>query len=355
MSMQEPTQRRLALAGERYLQLHSLGEGPLVVLCHGFPGHWSNWWAQMQALAAAGFCAVAPDMCGYGQSYRPEAVEGYDMNAQIGDMCGLLDALGEVSAVFVGQDFGASLVWSMAQRMPERVRAVVGISVPFDHDYYGRSCMGDLSGEALAELSADTLLVASPLHPPSVGFKAIARQQFLHAQYFQTPGPADRELGYNAELFLQRIYWALSGNGSLGDWSAFSMQGTGYLDVLPPSPPLPWPWMSEAQLQDMAKDYLRVGPDRAFTGALASYRVADRNWQIGAAYVNCDVEVPALFVAGDKDPVVASMDEAMVQRLQRRIPDLRGICLIADAGHFVQLEAPEHTNRVLLPFLQGLE
>lgn len=346
-------ERRIDL-GDIHLHTHMLGEGPVVVLCHGFPGHWSNWRAQMTALADAGYCAVAPDMRGYGQSSRPDAIADYDMNAQLRDMCGLLDALQVDKAVFVGQDFGASLAWSMAQRRPERVTAVVGMSVPFDHDYYGRSCMGDLSAAQLSSLAADTLLVASPLNPPSVGFKAIAEQQFLHAQYFQQPGPADRELGGNASTFLQRIYWGLSGGGSLGDWSQFPAEGTGYLDVLPESPPLPWPWMSEDELAEITADYLRAGDERAFSGALASYRVADRNWEIGAAYADWNISVPALFIAGEKDPVVASLDAAMVQRLRRRMPDLREICLVPGAGHFVQLEAPEDSNRAVLSFLASL-
>lgn len=351
--MNELIQRRIDL-GDIHLHIHTMGSGPVVVLCHGFPGHWTNWRAQMSALAEAGYCAVAPDMRGYGQSSRPDEIADYDMNAQLADMCGLLDALGTEKAIFIGQDFGASLVWSMAQRQPERVAAVVGMSVPFDHDYYGRSCMGDLSEAELDALSADNLLVASPLNPPSVGFKAIAAHQFLHAQYFQQPGPADRELGCNAETFLQRIYWGLSGEGSLGDWSAFPAEGTGYLDVLPEAPPLPWPWMSREMLAGIAEDYLRAGEEQAFSGALASYRVADRNWEIGAAYADWNITVPALFIAGEKDPVVASLDAAMRQRLHRRIKDLREICLVPGAGHFVQLEAPDESNRAVLRFLSSL-
>ena len=114
--MNELIQRRIDL-GDIHLHIHTMGSGPVVVLCHGFPGHWTNWRAQMSALAEAGYCAVAPDMRGYGQSSRPDEIADYDMNAQLADMCGLLDALGTEKAIFIGQDFGASMVWSMAQRL----------------------------------------------------------------------------------------------------------------------------------------------------------------------------------------------------------------------------------------------
>ena len=334
-----------------HLHIRCQGEGPWVVLCHGYPGHWSNWRSQMQVLADAGYTAVVPDMRGYGQSSRPDDVSAYNMNQQIGDMCGLLDAFGIQQAVFVGQDFGASLVWNLALRQPERVRAVVGISVPFDHDYYGRSCMGHLPDAQLQALNADSLLVASPLHPPSVGFAAIAEQQFLHAQYFQRPGVADHELGHNAGEFLRRIYWALSAEGSLGDWASFPSLGTAYLDVLPPAPSLPWPWMSENDMAVIVDDYLRAGADNAFSGALASYRVADENWHIGEAYAAQNITVPALFIAGEADPVVASLDDEMVARMRQRIPDLQPLVLVPDAGHFVQLEKPEPVNRAISAFL----
>lgn len=336
------------------LNVNILGEGPMVVFCHGFPGHWSNWRHQLQAIAEAGFRGVALDMRGYGKSARPESFTDYNMDEQIADMCGLLDAMGEQQAIFIGQDFGAALAWNMALREPSRVAAVIGISVPFDHDYYGRSCLGHLPEEQLLKQYPDTLLVASPVSPPSTGFDAIAQKQFLHAQYFQQQGDPDRELGHNAREFLCRIYWGLSAQGSLGQWSDYPSAGTRYLDVLPKAPPLPWPWMSEDDMDAIEAAFLEVGRDKAFSGGLASYRVADINWHIGEKYAADNIQVPALFIAGEADPVVASLDDATVERMKQRIPDLRGICLIASAGHFVQLEKPRETSNEIVKFIQGL-
>src|SRR5580693_3598243 len=107
------------------------GAGPLVILCHGFPESWYSWRHQLSALAEAGYRAVAPDMRGHGQTDRPEEVEKYTMLHLVGDMVGLLDALGGGQAVIAGHDWGAPVAWTSAQLRPDRFRAVIGLSVPF--------------------------------------------------------------------------------------------------------------------------------------------------------------------------------------------------------------------------------
>lgn len=350
-----PLDNRLIETNHINLHVAIQGTGPMVVFCHGFPGHWSNWHHQLRAISAAGFRCLAADMRGYGKSSRPGHIADYNMDEQVADMCGLLDALGEENAVFVGQDFGAALVWNLAVREPYRVRAAVGISVPFDHDFYGRSCMGHMSRQDLAGEPLDDLLVASPINPPSHGFNTIADHQFLHAHYFQQEGVPDRELGHNAREFLRRIYWGLSAQGSLGNWIDYPSAGTRYLDVLPKAPPLPWPWMSEEEMETIEAAYLHAGIDKAFTGGLASYRVADINWSIGEKYAADNVAVPALFIAGEADPVMASVDDATLLRMKQRIPDLRGIRVIPEAGHFVQLEKADETSSALVEFITRLD
>jgi len=329
------------------------GEGSLVVFCHGFPGHWSNWKQQLSDVAKAGYTAVAVDMRGYGESSRPNQVDDYNMDNQIADMLGLLDSFGVDKAIFVGQDFGAPLVWNMAVRESARVAAVVGISVPFDNDYYGRGCWGNVPTNDLPE-EALNALVASPINPPSEGFNAIAKHQFLHAYYFQEIGPADKELGLNAKDFLSRMYWGLSAKGTLGDWSKHPSENIGYLDVLPPAPDLPWSWMSEEDMDIIVAGYEAVGSEKAFSGGLASYRVADTNWEIGAEYAALNIEVPALFIAGESDPVMATVDDALLDRMKQRVTDLRDIKIIPNAGHFVQLEKAEETSAAIIDFINAI-
>ena len=107
------------------------GTGPVVVMCHGFPESWYSWRHQLAALADAGFHAVAPDMRGYGQTEAPPDIESYTLLHLVGDMIGLLDALGAPTAVIAGHDWGAPVAWHAALLRPDRFRGVIGLSVPF--------------------------------------------------------------------------------------------------------------------------------------------------------------------------------------------------------------------------------
>ena len=128
--MSELTHRNVAANGIN-LHIAEQGSGPLVLLCHGFPESWYSWRHQLPALAEAGFHAVACDMRGYGQTDRPEAIDQYTLLHLVGDVVGLLDALGEEHAVIAGHDWGAPVAWYAALMRPDRFRGVIGLSVPF--------------------------------------------------------------------------------------------------------------------------------------------------------------------------------------------------------------------------------
>lgn len=324
------------------------GEGPAVLFCHGFPGLWYSWRHQMPALAEAGYRAIAVDMRGYGQSDRPLRASEYSNQSIVADLTGVLDALGETEAVFVGHDFGAQASWAAAQHAPERVRAVVSIAVP-----YG---VGFASGKKKPPADESQKPQSRPRGPrPSETYAKIAEKHFLHLHYFQTVGPAEAELGSQPRLFLKRIYWALSARGNLLDFKNFPAEGTGYLDVLAePNEPLPWPWLSEADLDYLVEEYMRTGADTAFLGGLNSYRAMDVNWENDPEYGRAKLDLPALFLCGEKDPVLQIVTPKSLETMPNRLSDLRGIELIPDAGHFAQQEQPELVNAALLRFLRSL-
>ena len=128
--MSEVRHREVETNGIR-MHIAESGAGPFIVLCHGFPESWYSWRHQLKALAEAGFHAVAPDMRGYGQTQGPEEIDQYSLFHLVGDMVGLVDALGTETAVIVGHDWGAPVAWHAALLRPDRFRAVVGLSVPF--------------------------------------------------------------------------------------------------------------------------------------------------------------------------------------------------------------------------------
>lgn len=332
------------------IRLHavSLGTGPVVLFCHGFPGLWYSWRHQLPAIADAGFRAIAVDMRGYGRSDRPLLASEYGNETIVADLAGVLDKLGERNAVFVGHDFGAQAAWAAALHAPDRVRAVVSLAVPYGVGFAG--------GEKKAEkVSLTSKEMGTKGRKPSETYAAIAKSHFLHLHYFQKPGQAEAELGSQPRLFLKRIYWALSARGNLLDFKSFPAEGTGYLDVLAePQEPLPWPWLNEEDLDFLVEEYMQTGPETAFIGGLNSYRAMDLNWKHDRDYGRRHVEQPALFICGEKDPVLQIITPKTLETMPSRVPGLRGIELIADAGHFVQQEQPDTVNRHLLGFLRSL-
>lgn len=320
--------------GEHRIHAAWLGEGPLVVFCHGFPGLWYSWRHQMRAVAAAGFKAVALDMRGYGGSARPVDASEYTLDNIRSDLRAVLSTFGEQQAIFVGADFGAAVVWNMVLAEPELVRALVVLSVPYDHDYYGYFSQGGegFSGE-----------------PPSKRFADVGHVSFLHAHYFQEPGIAEQELNAQPREFLTRLFWALSGEGNL--LSAFSRgkPGMGYMEVLGPAgKSLPWTWMSEADLDFYSEQFGAGG----FTGPLNWYRVCDLNWRSNRKFIGQQIHQPCLFIAGQHDPVITMSSASALEFMRKMVPNLSDILLLENAGHFVQMEQAVLVSEAIVHFLE---
>ena len=313
------TGRRIVRSNGIDLAITEAGEGPTVVLCHGFPELAYSWRHQLPALAAAGYHAVAVDMRGYGDSSAPDAVEAYDIVNLTDDLTGLLDALGEDRAVFVGHDWGAIVVWNLALLAPGRVRAVAGLSVPF---------------------------IPRGSLPPTQLMRALSGERFFYILYFQAEGPADRELARDPRTAMARILWTVSGDAPREALRRLPREGTGYLDVLSDPPALP-SWLSAADLEVYVAAFERTG----FTGALRYYRNMDRNWELTEHLAGARVTQPALFVAGERDAVLRMTPP---QVMDGWLDDLRATVLIPAAGHWVQQERPGDVNRALVAFLGGL-
>ena len=138
------------------------------------------------------------------------------------------------------------------------------------------------------------------------------------------------------------------------DFKKFPSEGTGYLDVLAdPAEPLPWPWLSEEDLDYLVEEYMRTGAETAFIGGLNSYRAMDVNWEHDPEYGRATVEAPALFLCGEKDPVLQIITSKSLETMPERVPNLRRTHLVENAGHFAQQEQPEAVNEALLGFLRG--
>ena len=314
------------------LHLACQGEGPLVVMCHGYPGLWYSWRHQMPAIASAGYKAVAVDMRGYGRSSRPQAVEAYGFDQLSSDVLAILDYFDEDQAVLLGHDFGANLAWHMAVYYPHRLRGIAPLCVPYDMELAGGS---------------DVL--------PSDLFAEIAGNHFFHMHYYQAPGVAESHLIGREREFLERLFWALSAKGELLNWENFPSEGTQYIDVLePPAESLPWSWLSMEDMDYYEQEYLAAGADKAFVGGANAYRVMDYNWRLTRDRAHAEIPVPTLWVGGEKDPVVTLAGDGPFDHMRSKVSDLRGLSLLPDAGHFIQQEQPQMLNDLLLEFLASL-
>lgn len=343
-------ERRISVGEGLSLNVMEAGSGPLLLMIHGFPGLAYSWRHQMLPFASAGFRAVAIDSLGYGASDRPADPALYDSAHMQAYLTALLDHYGARDAVVIGQDFGAQYAWNMAVRSPERVRALIA-TIPYDYDLAGRAMLGGQPRLTEGEgLQPD---MASPDHSPSARFAEMAKAHFVHFHYFQTVGPADRELGNALADYLRRSFHALSASGDLWAWKALPSEGTGYLDALPPAPDLPWSWLSAEEFAEYVRRYDHPDIDLRMIGGLNSYRTADANWEIGRAWADADVTVPTLMLYGAADPSFGFFPD-WEERLRRRVPGLADIVTIEGAGHLVQQEAPEAFNAAVLRFLDSV-
>lgn len=325
---------------------------PPVIMCHGMPGLWYSWRHQLSAVAAAGFHAFAVDQRGYGRSDRPAAVSAYTSDHTVNDLLCLLDHLQAEQGIFIGQDFGAAQVYNLAIRHPDKVAGVIGMACPYDFDFSGRGGAGRNPNLQKPIERA----FARPDMRPSECFAAIAEHQFFYAHYYQQPGPAEQELAANPETFLRRLFFALSGQGRLLDWTEFPKDVRGYIDVLAePDQALPWSWMSGTDLQYFVDEFMRADNGLEFIGGLNAYRVADMNWDLAEPFADSKIEPPSLFIAGANDPVITMIDPNAFDVLRDRSSDLRGTHLIENAGHFVQMERPIECNQHITSFLGGLQ
>ncbi len=303
------------------------GVGPLVVMCHGFPESWYSWRHQLTALAEAGYHAVAPDMRGFGQTDRPDAIDQYSLLHHVGDIVGLLEALGEPTAVVAGHDWGAPVAWHAALLRPDLFRGVIGLSVP----YRPRGSVRPTS--------------AMPQTPDA----------FYYQLYFQEPGVAEGEFERDTRATVRDFLLGGSGDfrrtGGGGVAPGMVRRGGGFLESFDlASAALP-AWIKENDIDFYAAEFRRTG----FRGGLNWYRNIDRNWELLAAFRGAKVTVPALYIAGDRDLMVRmpGMDK-FIAGLKDIIPNLRKTIMLPGCGHWTQQERPHEVNAAMLEFLATL-
>ena len=303
------------------MRIAEAGTGPLVLLAHGWPESWYSWRHQMTMLADAGYHAVAPDMRGYGETDKPVAVDDYDVNHVAGDLVGILDALGEETAILVGHDWGAIVAWTTVLLHPSRFTALIAMSVP----YGGR-------------------VAQSPMESWQEAFG----ENFFYILYHNEPGGiAEAEYDADPRGLISRLY--LSPNSprvqpaitdplrSAGGWIGRLGAPMGLPD-----------WLLQEDLDYVVSQFENSG----FRGGMNYYRNFHRNWEITEHLQGAKIKIPVLFIAGSRDMVIAGAEkESLTATISRATEDLRDVVLIPEIGHWVQQEAPDEVNQAISDFL----
>ena len=316
--MPEITHRTLR-AGGRQVHIAEAGQGPLVLLLHGFPEFWYSWRHQLTGLAAAGYHPVAPDQRGYGLGGQPGDVGQYTIQHLVGDVVALIGALGCEQAVVAGHDWGAQVAWHTALMRPDLVRGVAGLSIPYR---------------------------SRPGLPPLPAMQRAFGEGF-YMLYFQQPAVAEAELERDVPATFRRLFAGTSGAADIG----LPVVGDGgFLGLLPEAAARP-DWLSEQDLAAYAAQFAQTG----FTGGLNWYRNLAANWELTGAYLRAPIRVPALYLAGSHDFVVRGVDrERLDMELHRALPELRRSVVLRDCGHWTQQERPEEVTAALVEFVDSL-
>lgn len=327
MSSNSSAEVRTRTAHVNGVDLHVTEAGdpadPTVILSHGFPEGAYSWRHQLPVLAAAGYHVIAPDQRGYGWSSVPRDVEAYGIEQLTDDLNGLLDEAGKDDAVFVGHDWGAFIVWDHAQLHPQRVRAVVGCSVP----------------------------IPTWPAPPVQMMKMLFQDNFFYMLYFQKPNEPEAELEADTFETLRRVMWSASGEGFvMPSGEMRPMEGTGFLTNMADPPPLPWSWCDEADVRHFADQFRHSG----FFGPISYYRNLDANFERLKDFGPDRVTMPSYFITGANDPVRV-MNPNGIDTMKAVLPNLRSTTIIDGVGHWTQQERPAEFNDVLLGCLRDLE
>jgi pimeloyl-ACP methyl ester carboxylesterase len=291
------------------------GSGPLVIMLHGFPELWYSWRHQLEALAKAGYHAVAPDLRGFGESEVTVDVRDYSLLQHARDVKALIDHLGAKEAVIVGHDWGANLMWIMPMLYPETVKAVISLSIPF---------------------------YPEPRDPAQIRKKWSS--VFTN---FEKKGVVEAEFNEDPERFFRLFFYGLSGDAPAGTVNKLYVNTSPkdkLLDSFPEPPGLPQ-WLTQKDLDYYSNAYKKTG----ITGALNFYRNTDEDYPLLKELYKKGIRQPVLFIGGGEE---AALKFGSTDPMKGALPNLRKMIVLPGCGHWLQQERPAEVNAAIIEFLK---
>jgi pimeloyl-ACP methyl ester carboxylesterase len=313
-------------AGAAKLRAAVQGEGPLVIMVHGFPESWYSWRHQIGPIAEAGFTACAIDVRGYGESDKPWPVVAYTMEAITADVTGVADALQpDRPAILIGHDWGAPIVWNTALTRPDRISAVAGLSVAY----------AGVPNRPFTEIFREAFT---------------SKNRFFYQEWFQKEGQAEAEAEADVRGWLRKFYYGASGDAPDGAWPMKPADAT-LLDGMIDPEVFP-AWLSPEDLDYYIGEFERSG----FRGPLNRYRNHERDYEWLQGFKDRKLEQPSLLIGGDRDAAFTGFGriEDPGALMRKQATDLRGVHVLPGCGHWTQQERPAEVNALLLDWLKSL-
>ncbi|XP_042475878.1 epoxide hydrolase A-like [Macadamia integrifolia] len=294
------------------------GDGPVVLLLHGFPELWYSWRHQIIALASHGYLAVAPDLRGFGDTDAPPSPSSYTAFHIVGDLVALIDFLGQDQVFVVGHDWGAVMAWYFCLLRPDRVKALVNLSVAFTP--------------------------RNPSAKPLDRMRAVLGEDYYICR-FQEPGDIEDVFTRFGTTNVLRRMLAARRPSPLYMPKGKEFGHKPYRQISLPS------WFSEEDINYYASKFDAKG----FTGGLNYYRVMNLNWELMAPWTGVQVKVPVKFMVGDLDLTYNTPGAKKYIHgggFKRDVPFLQDLVVMEGVGHFINEERPEEISTHILDFIQ---
>ena len=312
------------------IRIASVGDGPLVIFCHGWPESWYSYRHQLQAIAAEGYKAVAFDVRGYGESDKPHPIEEYTMLNMVADVVGIVKALGYEKAITIGHDWGGPIALNTAALHPEMITATGTMSVP----YMSRGPMPTLDL-----------------------WKEIYKNRFFYQLYFQKEGVAEAEFENDLQRALKMTYTNSDGRGMASSLEksqiglnpqkgpdATFLEGMEDFDTLPD-------WLTQEDIDYFVSQFEISG----LRGPLNRYRAQNIDWE-ELENLPKTISQPAFFITGTLDPVnfFVPSEQSLIDRIGSNYDNLILAEELEGIGHWTQQEAPQKVNELIVSFLKKL-
>ncbi|EXB94546.1 Epoxide hydrolase 2 [Morus notabilis] len=299
------------------IHVASIGTGPAILFLHGFPELWHSWRHQMLSLSALGYRCIAPDLRGYGDSDAPPSPASYSVHHIVGDLVGLLDHLSLDKVFLVGHDWGAYMAWFFCLFRPDRIKAVVNLSVAF--------------------------MPRNPRINLVDGFRAFFGDDFYFCR-FQEPGEIEKDFASDDTATVLKKLYTSFGATHLFIPKELGFKGLKAPDTLPS-------WLSEEDINYSASKFEQKG----FTGGLNYYRAANLTWELLAPWTGAQVKVPAKFIVGDEDttyhfPGVKQYIES--GGFKKDVPSLEEVVIVEGVAHFINQAKPEEISTHIYDFIK---